>query len=570
MKRLLALFALLSVVPAYADQIGVTVGTGKNIGAALDGSSNDFPGSVICGGATGTVFATVTQCAVVNSSGQLLTLSTLTGTVPLPTGAATETTLGSVLTAIGTPMQATGGTVTAAQATAASLKAQVSTVSGGIASGSVASGAVAAGALAAGAGVDGWDLTQGAKADAAWVSGSGSIVSILKTIAGAGASSSITGWGGSTLAAATAPGTPQTTGLVPTFNVGNTNANGSATSANSSPVVIASDQVAVAVKAASGTFASGSIASGALAAGSISSGAAVSGAYATGAIADLAVAQGATTSGKVGNMGLAAVTTAAPTYTTGQLDPLSLDTAGSLRINCTTGCSASTSITSWGGGTLGAMANYGTSPGAVLVPGVNAAVTALPNVTIGTNAALVAGAALIGKVGIDQTTVGTTNAVSLAQIGAVTTLTGAGASGTGAQRVTVSQDATTVAGAAPNDPCMFVAKTPFAFSSSTGEFQLVAPSGSLHVYICSITLTSTAADSISLVGGTGATCTTGTPAAMLGSTTAANGMALAANAGWAVGSGSGTIYRTITAGHGVCVLQSGTTLVAGGGTFVQQ
>jgi hypothetical protein len=33
------------------------------------------------------------------------------------------------------------------------------------------------------------------------------------------------------------------------------------------------------------------------------------------------------------------------------------------------------SITIWGGGTLGAMANYGTSPGAVLVPGVNASVT---------------------------------------------------------------------------------------------------------------------------------------------------------------------------------------------------
>jgi hypothetical protein len=32
-------------------------------------------------------------------------------------------------------------------------------------------------------------------------------------------------------------------------------------------------------------------------------------------------------------------------------------------------------ITSWAGGTLGAMANYGTSPGAVLVPGVNAYVT---------------------------------------------------------------------------------------------------------------------------------------------------------------------------------------------------
>ena len=33
------------------------------------------------------------------------------------------------------------------------------------------------------------------------------------------------------------------------------------------------------------------------------------------------------------------------------------------------------SITTWGGGTLGAMANYGTSPGAVLVPGMNAYVT---------------------------------------------------------------------------------------------------------------------------------------------------------------------------------------------------
>ena len=35
-------------------------------------------------------------------------------------------------------------------------------------------------------------------------------------------------------------------------------------------------------------------------------------------------------------------------------------------------------ITTWGNGTLGAMANYGTSPGAVLVPGVNAFVTNFP------------------------------------------------------------------------------------------------------------------------------------------------------------------------------------------------
>jgi hypothetical protein len=76
------------------------------------------------------------------------------------------------------------------------------------------------------------------------------------------------------------------------------------------------------------------------------------------------------------------------------------------------------SITQWGGGTLGAMANYGTSPGAVLVPGANAFVTN----TVSSNTA---------------------------QVNGVTTLTGAGATGTGAQRETVSQDTTTIAGSAP-------------------------------------------------------------------------------------------------------------------------
>lgn len=63
------------------------------------------------------------------------------------------------------------------------------------------------------------------------------------------------------------------------------------------------------------------------------------------------------------------------TLTNGNASPLQLDNAGKLLVNCT-GCSASGAITSWGGGTLGAMANYGSSPGAVLVPGVNASVTA--------------------------------------------------------------------------------------------------------------------------------------------------------------------------------------------------
>ena len=39
------------------------------------------------------------------------------------------------------------------------------------------------------------------------------------------------------------------------------------------------------------------------------------------------------------------------------------------------------SVTTWGGSTLGAASNYGTSPGAVLVPGVNAFITNVPAVS---------------------------------------------------------------------------------------------------------------------------------------------------------------------------------------------
>jgi hypothetical protein len=60
------------------------------------------------------------------------------------------------------------------------------------------------------------------------------------------------------------------------------------------------------------------------------------------------------------------------------------------------------------------------------------------------DAALPAGTALIGKVGLDQTTPGTTNAVSLAQLGANTVATGNGASSTGVLRVAQVNDGTGV------------------------------------------------------------------------------------------------------------------------------
>lgn len=55
---------------------------------------------------------------------------------------------------------------------------------------------------------------------------------------------------------------------------------------------------------------------------------------------------------------------------------------------------------------------------------------------------LTSGTALAGKFGIDQTTVGSTNGVSIAQIGATTVATGNGVVGTGVQRVAIASDNT--------------------------------------------------------------------------------------------------------------------------------
>jgi hypothetical protein len=120
------------------------------------------------------------------------------------------------------------------------------------------------------------------------------------------------------------------------------------------------------------------------------------------------------------------------------------------------------------------------------------------------------------------------------------------------------------------DPCTQQMKTNIAIATSAGTFQPVAPSGSTQVYVCSFSLIAAATATVNLVGGTGATCTTGTPVALMGSVTPASGMSLAANGGLTFGNGGATVTRTTTAGHGVCLIQSGTTALAGSMTYVQQ
>jgi hypothetical protein len=157
--------------------------------------------------------------------------------LPLPSGAATSalqttgnTSLSSILTALGSPFQA-GGSLAANQSVNL-------TQMGGSA---ISSGAVSAIGTA----------------------GTGNVPNVnAYIVGGAGSASNITQWATTSLGVPTAYGTAPTSGNYIGVNayVTNTNANGQTTMSASSPVTLASDQSAVATKAASGAFVAGSIA----------------------------------------------------------------------------------------------------------------------------------------------------------------------------------------------------------------------------------------------------------------------------------------------------------------------
>jgi len=73
-------------------------------------------------------------------------------------------------------------------------------------------------------------------------------------------------------------------------------------------------------------------------------------------------------------------------------------------------------------------------------------ISSLSTIATNTGASVPAGTAIIGKVGVDQTTPGTTNGVALVGVNAATALAGNGATGTGSARVTISNDNTAIAG----------------------------------------------------------------------------------------------------------------------------
>lgn len=132
--------------------------------------------------------------------------------------------------------------------------------------------------------------------------------------------------------------------------------------------------------------------------------------------------------------------------------PLSMPTAGADAVSNTATAllnSSRLSIfngTSWdrlkGDTTNGAFVNVKTS----VLPTGAATEATLSTIATNTGASVPAGTAIIGKVGVDQTTPGTTNGVAIVGVNGATALAGNGATGTGSPRVTIASDNSPVAG----------------------------------------------------------------------------------------------------------------------------
>lgn len=168
-------------------------------------------------------------------------------------------------------------------------------------------------------------------------------------------------------------------------------------------------------------------------------------------VTGLQVAQGSATSGQKGDLVQGAVTTAAPTYTTGQTSPLSLTTAGALRVDA----SATTQPVS---GTVTANAGTGTmAVSAASLPLPTGAATAAKQPALGTAGAAsadvitVQGAASMTKLLVtpDSVALPAHQSVNVDQLNGNTPNLGTGTTGTGTLRVVIATDQPSLTNAQP-------------------------------------------------------------------------------------------------------------------------
>lgn len=280
-------------------------------------------------------------------------------------------------------------------------------------------------------------------------------------------------------------------------------------------------------------------------------------------IGDVGDAQGSTTSGQVGPLVQGAVTTSTPAYTTGQTSPLSLDTSGNLRVASPLIQFQATQPTQTNG-------NYYdvnlTTRGAMIVsPGIegfgitptNGSFNVISTTTLNVK---------IADVGSTGVPIISTNTLNVLATGSTVTI--------------VNQTGSTVAvnmeniGGTPvvADPCETSNKTTVAISQ-TASTKLISAAASKKNHICSMLVVAATAEIFNVVEGTGTVCADGVggiPAAIVGSTTTANGLSVAANGGFSISGGKGTAIAGSGTNVDTCLKQNSTGRLSGMVTYVQQ
>lgn len=152
------------------------------------------------------------------------------------------------------------------------------------------------------------------------------------------------------------------------------------------------------------------------------------------------------------------------------------------------------SVPTWAGGTLGAMANYGTSPGAVLVPGVNAFITNIPHAIIDTGSTT----AVTGNVTVIQGT--GTNLHAVLDTTSTTAVTQATAANLNA---TVVPGGSAIFEVSPTTAANTNANPFFtSLTDGTTKVTVIAGTAALKTDLSSVagTATSTAASGVAKVG----------------------------------------------------------------------
>lgn len=132
---------------------------------------------------------------------------------------------------------------------------------------------------------------------------------------------------------------------------------------------------------------------------------------------------------------------------------------------------------------------------------------------------------------------------------------------------TVNTDANGLLWVRTYDPCSALPKTTDPISITT-DTVIISALASKKNYICALVIVAGAAEITAITEGTGSVCGT-SEAALLGSTTDANGTSFAANGGLVIGDGLGAVINGKTTNVDTCLNVSGSNRVSGLVTYVQ-